>query len=139
MILLFYNMRQNMSNFFIHFFIFYSFEDTISKKVLISISKLIISGSPNLCGDVRISGSKNSALPIMAACIMIRGKVIIKNVPYISDVLNMSKILTELGCQCEYDNDTMEIDSSKITKSSGCIFSTSFNRGLPMFPPIWQR
>ena len=85
--------------------------------MLIAISKLIISGSHNLCGDVRISGSKNSALPIMAACIMIGGKVIIKNVPDISDVLNMSKILTQLGCRCEYENGTMEIDSSKISKT----------------------
>lgn len=59
-----------------------------------------------------ISGSKNSALPIMAASLMVRGKVILKNMPDISDIHNMAEILKKLGCKCFFENGVMEIDSS---------------------------
>ena len=46
---------------------------------MIVISKIIVSHSDSLCGSVDISGSKNSALPIMAACLMIKGEVVLQN------------------------------------------------------------
>lgn len=91
-------------------------KDSIFKGV-IPISKFIVKYSPELCGDVNVSGSKNSALPIMAACIMIGGIVRLENIPDISDIHNMSKILTELGCRCTFEGDVMEIDSSLVYKT----------------------
>jgi len=64
-----------------------------------------------------ISGSKNSALPIMAASVMVRGKVILKNMPDISDIHNMADILKKLGCKCSFEDGVMEIDSSCTDKT----------------------
>lgn len=85
---------------------------------MIKISKLIVKHCPRLCGEVEISGSKNSALPIMAASIMVRGSVEIKNIPNISDIHNMISILEELGCKCVFEGNTMVIDSSVVNKAS---------------------
>lgn len=68
-----------------------------------------------MCGSVKISGSKNSALPIMAACILSNSPVLLENVPNISDVHNMINILNELGCKCEFDSSALKIDGTCIS------------------------
>src|SRR4051812_16323088 len=60
-------------------------------------SFLIDGGSP-LHGKVEISGSKNSALPIMAACLLAEGKSTLRAVPRLSDIDSMIKLLGQLGC-----------------------------------------
>ena len=57
-----------------------------------------IRGGNRLKGKVEISGSKNSALPIMAACLLADGKTTLKSVPRLSDIDSMVKLLGELGC-----------------------------------------
>src|SRR5579862_3210336 len=57
-----------------------------------------IRGGRRLKGKIEISGSKNSSLPIMAACLMAEGKTTLKGVPRLSDIDSMSKLLGELGC-----------------------------------------
>src|SRR5206468_959737 len=47
---------------------------------------------------IEISGSKNSALPILAACLVAEGKTTLKGVPRLSDIDSMSKLIGELGC-----------------------------------------
>ena len=84
---------------------------------MIAISKIIVGYSPSLSGSVEISGSKNSALPVMAACIMAKTGVRLENVPNISDVRNMAKILADLGCSCTFENNIMEIDSTHINRT----------------------
>ncbi|HEY1923306.1 MAG TPA: UDP-N-acetylglucosamine 1-carboxyvinyltransferase [Tepidisphaeraceae bacterium] len=60
-------------------------------------SFLIHSGN-RLKGTVEISGSKNSALPILAACLMADGKSTLRGVPRLSDIDSMTKLVGELGC-----------------------------------------
>jgi len=62
------------------------------------MDSFLIRGGNRLKGTVQISGSKNSALPIMAACLMAEGKSTLKGVPRLSDIDSMSKLLGELGC-----------------------------------------
>jgi len=57
-----------------------------------------IRGGQRLKGKVEISGSKNSALPILAACLMADGKTTLKAVPRLSDIDSMLKLIGELGC-----------------------------------------
>jgi UDP-N-acetylglucosamine 1-carboxyvinyltransferase len=57
-----------------------------------------IRGGKRLKGKIEISGSKNSALPIMAATIMAEGKTTLQGVPRLSDIDSMCKLLGELGC-----------------------------------------
>jgi UDP-N-acetylglucosamine 1-carboxyvinyltransferase len=57
-----------------------------------------IRGGNRLKGTIEISGSKNSALPIMAAALMAEGKTTLRSVPRLSDIDSMSKLLGQLGC-----------------------------------------
>jgi len=62
------------------------------------MDSFLIRGGNRLKGKIEISGSKNSALPIMAACLLADGKTTLKGVPRLSDIDSMSKLLGELGC-----------------------------------------
>ena len=57
-----------------------------------------IRGGNRLKGKIEISGSKNSALPIMAATLMAQGKTTLQGVPRLSDIDSMCKLLGEMGC-----------------------------------------
>lgn len=63
------------------------------------MSKFIIQGGNRLKGKVKISGSKNAALKMMAAAILASGKVRLENVPEISDVKTMTEILESVGAK----------------------------------------
>lgn len=58
-----------------------------------------IRGGSRLKGKIEISGSKNSALPILAACLLADGKTTLRSVPRLSDIDSMCKLLGELGCR----------------------------------------
>jgi len=76
----------------------------------------MIVGGEKIEGCVSISGSKNSALPIIAACILNGGKTYLYNVPNISDTNGMFEILKNLGCSIKKKGKKVIIDSSKINK-----------------------
>ncbi|MBK9974396.1 MAG: UDP-N-acetylglucosamine 1-carboxyvinyltransferase [Planctomycetes bacterium] len=61
-------------------------------------SKYVIQGGQTLSGNVTISGSKNAALPMMAAALLAKGATVLRNVPDLSDVRLMAHILETLGC-----------------------------------------
>ena len=71
------------------------------------MQKLAIQGGSRLNGEVRISGAKNSALPILCASLLIRDSLQLGNVPDLDDVATMCKLLKQLGV-------AIEIDSGKI-------------------------
>jgi UDP-N-acetylglucosamine 1-carboxyvinyltransferase len=75
-----------------------------------------VNGGARLVGEVTISGAKNSALKLMAAALLAKGKSTILNVPNIADVHIMEELLTRLGCKCEYDQKslTLTIDVPEI-------------------------
>ena len=62
------------------------------------MDSFLIRGGHRLKGKIEISGSKNSALPIVAACLMAEGKTTLKGVPRLSDIDSMCKLVGELGC-----------------------------------------
>lgn len=68
-----------------------------------------------LYGEVKIQGSKNAALPIIAATLLNQGCSIIRNCPDISDVVNMTKILEHLGCSYRFHDNRLEIDTAQGT------------------------
>ncbi|NLW70434.1 MAG: UDP-N-acetylglucosamine 1-carboxyvinyltransferase [Eubacteriaceae bacterium] len=79
------------------------------------MESIIIEGGRKLSGEVKIQGSKNAGLPILAACVLCRGEVILHNVPNIGDVETMLEILTSLGCKAQFSDNTVVIDSSDLT------------------------
>ena len=62
------------------------------------MDSFLIRGGQRLKGKIEISGSKNSALPIVAACLLAEGKTTLKGVPRLSDIDSMTKLIGELGC-----------------------------------------
>lgn len=78
------------------------------------MAKLYIEGGKKLSGEMVIQGSKNSALPILAATLLIKGQTIIHNCPYLSDVNAAIRILTKLGCNCKREGRTVTVDASTI-------------------------
>ena len=82
------------------------------------VSKFIVNTSNRLNGTASVSGSKNSALPIISASLLCRGVSKIKNVPSLSDIDNMCAILSKLGCKVVNRNGTIEIDSTNATPVS---------------------
>lgn len=79
------------------------------------MGKLIITGGEPLRGEVRISGAKNSVLPILAASILVSEPVFIGNVPHLNDVTTMMELLGQLGAKLMVDEFlTIEVDSSHI-------------------------
>ena len=66
------------------------------------MKKYIIKGPTNsISGTVNINGAKNSCLPLMAASILFKDKVILKNVPLVKDVITMKNLLISLGSKVE--------------------------------------
>jgi UDP-N-acetylglucosamine 1-carboxyvinyltransferase len=61
----------------------------------------VVSGGRPLAGRVAVSGSKNAALPIMAACLLADEPVTLHNVPHLVDVISLGNVLTSLGMQVE--------------------------------------
>lgn len=82
------------------------------------MEKIIVKKSPPLYGTVKISGSKNSALPIMAAALLCDGECIIKNVPPLRDVLIMCALLEHLGAEACFSGEALRISASKIKTST---------------------
>tara|TARA_B100001029_G_C15023693_1_gene432215 strand:+ start:182 stop:1450 length:1269 start_codon:yes stop_codon:yes gene_type:complete len=80
------------------------------------MKRFIIKG-PNrsIKGEVNISGAKNACLPLMAASILFKDKVILKNVPFVKDVLTMKDLLVSLGAKVDFSerNKMMTITNRK--------------------------
>jgi UDP-N-acetylglucosamine 1-carboxyvinyltransferase len=67
------------------------------------MEKIVISGGRPLCGRVKVSGSKNASLPLMAASILSDEPLVLRNVPQLSDITLMAELLTHHGVHISYD------------------------------------
>src|SRR4249920_3202983 len=65
------------------------------------MSTLLIEGGQRLAGSVEVEGNKNSALPLLAACLLTREECVLTNVPRISDVEVMARLILDLGGEVE--------------------------------------
>jgi UDP-N-acetylglucosamine 1-carboxyvinyltransferase len=78
------------------------------------MDKIIVHGGSKLSGCVRISGSKNSALPILAATLLTKEPCVISRVPDLSDIHYMLTILNELGCEVERASGTVTVKAENV-------------------------
>lgn len=83
------------------------------------MDEILISGGNRLVGEVRISGAKNSALPILASTILGGGECIITNVPRVVDVLTMGKLLGILGAKVSHEGNraVIQVDVIESTEA----------------------
>ncbi|RZA14278.1 MAG: UDP-N-acetylglucosamine 1-carboxyvinyltransferase, partial [Proteobacteria bacterium] len=63
------------------------------------MDKLIITGGVRLDGEIRISGAKNSALPILAATLLADGPVTVANLPHLHDITTMIELSGRMGIE----------------------------------------
>ena len=61
------------------------------------MQKLLIKGKKEISGTIKISGSKNATLPILAASILSDKKIELSNLPIVKDVITMSQLLKHIG------------------------------------------
>jgi len=73
----------------------------------------VIKGGKKLNGSIEVGGSKNAALPILAATLLTEQKCIIENVPNISDIRTMLKILKNMGSRVQFANNTITTETGK--------------------------
>lgn len=80
------------------------------------MDKLIIHGNIPLNGEIRISGAKNAALPILAASLLTAAPVRVCNIPHLHDVTTIISLLGQLGTRITLDErSNIEIDASNVT------------------------
>jgi len=81
------------------------------------MDKLIITGGVPLDGEIRISGSKNAALPILAATLLADEKVTVCNVPHLQDITTTMELLGRMGVHLVIDERmNIEVDTTTITE-----------------------
>jgi len=80
-----------------------------------SMDKLIITGGRPLSGDVRISGAKNAALPILAATLLAEDPMVIGNIPHLRDITTTMELLGRMGVELTVDEKMrVEVDAGRL-------------------------
>ncbi len=85
------------------------------KKERSFMQRLVIDGEKKLSGELYVHGAKNSALPLLAACVLARGETVLHNCPRLSDVYAACRILTCLGCKCVRDGDSVSVNTDSLS------------------------
>ncbi|MBQ7712254.1 MAG: UDP-N-acetylglucosamine 1-carboxyvinyltransferase [Clostridia bacterium] len=91
------------------------------------MSKLLIKGGRPLCGEVEIKAAKNAVLPILAATLLTEDRCEILNVPRITDVTNMMRIMRGLGSRVALEGEVLSVDNRDAT---GCSVPTDLAKEL---------
>ena len=103
------------------------------------MDKILVHGGYPLSGSIKVSGSKNSSLPILAATLLTREPCIVHGVPDLSDTHYMLQILTHLGAQVERASGTVSVTAEKMhsvapydvvrkMRASVCVLGPSLGR-----------
>lgn len=79
------------------------------------MEKLKVTGGCRLNGEVKASGAKNAALPILAASLLTADDLILSNVPHLSDIRTMGKLLGGLGMKVEREGETVTLNAKSLT------------------------
>ena len=102
----------------------------------------IVRGGRRLTGEVRARGSKNCALPLMAAALLTKETCVLHNPPFIRDVAAMADLLTSLGARVELDEKqrTITITADKITSTrTPTAIAASFRASFLVTGPLLSR
>lgn len=82
------------------------------------MDKFVIEGGHKLSGRVKVSGAKNSALALMPATLLNNGNNTFENIPKVNDIYTMIKLLKHLGVEASFENNRLELDTSKISNQN---------------------
>ena len=81
------------------------------------MQKLEVFGAKKLKGQIKISGSKNASLPILAATLLSNKKIFLKNLPKVLDIETMLDLLESLGSKVKIKKNQTIIDNTKQKKN----------------------
>ncbi len=99
-----------------------------------------IQGGVQLNGDVTVSGSKNAALPMMAASLLCSGETVLQNVPDLSDVRSMLAILEFLGAETSFQDGTVSIRTNNVqSKTIPSEFVSKLRGSIVLLGPLLAR
>jgi UDP-N-acetylglucosamine 1-carboxyvinyltransferase len=79
------------------------------------MDKILVQGGRRLCGQVRVSGAKNAALPILAAALLCDGTNTFTHVPDLRDIHSTIDLLTHLGVRCNMEGHTVRVDAGGLS------------------------
>ena len=99
-----------------------------------------IHGGRRLTGSISVDGSKNAALPLLAASLLTQEGVEFECVPNLSDIANMYRLLEELGCTVKQDGNSVKIKSVDETQShAGYDIVRTMRASLGVLGPLLAR
>lgn len=81
------------------------------------MDKIVIEGGKLLKGTVKVSGAKNAALPVLAACILTGGRHRLCNIPHLRDIVTIKSIMSKLGVTFKNEEGVLEVNSDNL---KGC-------------------
>src|SRR5713101_5444936 len=79
------------------------------------MDKFVIKGGHPLAGEIPVSGSKNSALPALAAALLTNEPVILRGIPKVRDIRTMQRLLVDIGSKVEVGPDCVRIETAQVT------------------------
>ena len=98
-----------------------------SESIYFYKNHIEINGGKKLEGHLKVSGAKNSALPLLAASILSKGEINLVNVPQISDVEKMTNLLIAMGMNIKNNENRLEINTKNILLPPENLFSDLYN------------
>src|SRR5579871_5348083 len=78
------------------------------------MDKFVIKGGPRLEGEIPVNGSKNSALPALAAALLTEEPVTLRRIPRVRDIRTMQRLLVDIGSQAEAKGDVIQLQTPRI-------------------------
>ncbi|MBL8756348.1 MAG: UDP-N-acetylglucosamine 1-carboxyvinyltransferase [Planctomycetes bacterium] len=105
------------------------------------MDRIRIRGGRGLRGTVRVSGSKNGALPILAAALLVDGPIVLRNMPRLTDVENLLRILGKLGVVHHWHGDsTLELEAKdKTVYTAPYDLVRTMRASFVVLGPLWAR
>jgi UDP-N-acetylglucosamine 1-carboxyvinyltransferase len=80
----------------------------------LGLEALVVRGGARLAGEVDVAGSKNIALAILSAVVLVDGPTVLRNVPDLSDTRTKARLLERFGAKVDWQGDTLTVDSSNL-------------------------
>ena len=104
------------------------------------MDKISITGGKKLHGEVKVSGSKNAALPLLFSSLLVEGEHTFHNVPHLQDVKTTCLLLEHLGCRVKWKNqNTLKINTQKLKSKSPYDLVRKMRAGILSLGPLLAR
>ena len=103
------------------------------------MDRFVINGGVALKGEVAIGGSKNAALPLIAAALLTPERCVIRNVPNLSDTRYMVAILQQLGAEASFENGVVTVEAKRVRAVADYDIVRKMRASFCVFGPLLAR